>query len=129
MFDYVATGGVYHRNRNGTYIQIFNRANPSTSAWQADFSYSEQTVLCHVRDANCTPDTDYYIFFGSGAASSNIFCAPESKPMTGIILVSFSNATSIKSLFVYMLDSPYCTFNIWDPGVSSTTTKQQQLEL
>jgi hypothetical protein len=49
--------------------------------------------------------------------------------MTGIILVSFSNAISMESLFVYMLDSPYCNFKIWDPGVSSTTTKQQQQQL
>ena len=86
---YTATGGVYHPNRNGTFIQIFNRANPSTPAWEADCGYSPdciysgQTVLFVVRNASWVFGAHYYVLLGSGAASGNVFCAPESAPITG----------------------------------------------
>lgn len=85
----LATNGVYHPNRNGTYIQIYNKASPSTPAWQADCGYSPdciysgQTVLFVVRNASWTPGATYYVVFSSGAASGNVFCAPESSPITG----------------------------------------------
>ncbi|CAF4426648.1 unnamed protein product [Rotaria sp. Silwood2] len=102
-----ATGDVYRPSRNGTYIQIFNKANPSTPEWQADCGYSSdctytgQTVLFYVRNANWVYGATYCILFSSGAASGNIFCNPESDPIT---------------------DTNYWNFNIWDPAVSSTTT-------
>lgn len=88
-FNILATGGVYHPNRNGTYIQIFDRSDPSTPVWQIDcgFStdviYSGQTVLFVVRNASWTPGAFYYVLFGSGAASGNVFCALESYPIFG----------------------------------------------
>jgi archaellum component FlaF (FlaF/FlaG flagellin family) len=85
----LATGGVYHPNRNGTYIQIFESTNPSTPVWQidcgysTDVSYNGRTVSFVVRNASWIPGAVYYILFGSGAASGNIFCAPESDPING----------------------------------------------
>ncbi|CAF4107906.1 unnamed protein product, partial [Rotaria sordida] len=107
LFSIQATGNVYRPSRNGTYIQIFNKANPSTPEWQADCGYSPDciytgtTVLFYVQNANWTPGAYYYILFSSGAASGNIFCSPESDPI---------------------IDPDYWNFNIWDPGVSSTLT-------
>ena len=106
-FSIQATGGVYHPNRNGTYIQIFNRNNTVTPEWQVDCGYSPdciysgQTVLFVVQNASWTPGAFYYILFGSGAASGNVFCAPESDPI---------------------LDPSFWNFNIWDPGLSSSTS-------
>ena len=88
LIDFTATGGVYHPNRNGTYIQIYDRANPSTPVWEVDCGYSPDciytgnTVLFTVQNANWTYGAHYYILFSSGAASGNIFCAPESAPIT-----------------------------------------------
>ncbi|CAF4849818.1 unnamed protein product [Rotaria sp. Silwood1] len=107
LFSIQATGDVYRPSRNGTYIQIFNKANPSCAEWEVDCGYSSdciysgQTVLFYVRNANWAYGANYYILFSSGAASGNIFCNPESDPIT---------------------DTSFWNFNIWDPGVSSTTT-------
>ena len=87
--DTVATSGVYRPNRNGTYIQIYNQANSTTPEWQIDCGYSPdcvyngQTVIFYARNANWTLGAHYYILFSSGAASGNVFCAPESAPITG----------------------------------------------
>ncbi|CAF3830574.1 unnamed protein product [Rotaria sp. Silwood1] len=107
LFSIQATSNVYRPSRNGTYIQIFNKANPLTPEWQVDCGYSPDciytgnTVLFYVQNANWTPGAYYYILFSSGAASGNIFCSPESDPI---------------------IDPNYWNFNIWDPGVSSTLT-------
>ncbi|UJR24846.1 hypothetical protein I4U23_006215 [Adineta vaga] len=107
IFSISATGGVYHPNRNGTYIQIFNQANPSTPVWQVDCGHSSdviytgQTVSFIVRNPNWIHGALYYILFDSGAASGNVFCAPESDPI---------------------YDPTFWTFNIWNPARSSTTT-------
>ncbi|CAF4364889.1 unnamed protein product [Rotaria sordida] len=88
-----ATNAVYRPSRNGTYIQIFNKANSSSPEWQADCGYSSdciysgQTVLFFVRNANWVLGATYYILFSSGAASGNIFCNPESDPITGNLLI------------------------------------------
>jgi len=36
-----------------------------------------------VRNASWTPGAFYYVLFGSGAASGNVFCALESYPIFG----------------------------------------------
>ena len=92
---FIATGGVYHPNRNGTYVQIYNRANPYTPEWEADCGYSPDciysgsTVLFHVRNASWTFGAHYYVLLSSGTASGNVFCAPESAPITGKSLYLF----------------------------------------
>lgn len=91
MFACIASGGVYHPNRNGTYIQIFNQANSTLPVWEVDCGYSSdciysgQTVLFIVQNPSWIFGAHYYILFSSGAASGNVFCAPESDPITGIL--------------------------------------------
>lgn len=122
MMD-LATNGVYHPNRNGTYIQIYNKANSTLPAWEADCGYSPnciysgQTVLFIVRNASWTYGATYYVTFSSGAASGNVFCAPESAPIT-----SKCHADFFTELIDFCVDPNFWNFNIWDPGMSSTTT-------
>ena len=125
----VATNGVYHPNRNGTFIKIYNKANPLVPAWQADCGYSPdciysgQTILFRVQNPSWIPGANYYVLFDSGAASGNVFCAPESAAITG----NASLPVSIYSPLAYShvsrrSDPKYWNFNIWNPALSSTTT-------
>ncbi|CAF4039638.1 unnamed protein product [Rotaria magnacalcarata] len=122
-----ATSSVYRLSRNGTYIQIYNKANPSTPEWQVDCGYSSdcictgQTVLFYVRNANGTPGAYYYILFSSGAASGNIFCSLESDPITDNLLVTKKKYT-IECFISLIIGTSYWNFNIWNPAVSSTQT-------
>ncbi|CAF2200274.1 unnamed protein product [Rotaria magnacalcarata] len=123
----IATSSVYRLSRNGTYIQIYNKANPSTPEWQVDCGYSSdcictgQTVLFYVRNANGTPGAYYYILFSSGAASGNIFCSLESDPITDNLLITKKKYT-IECFISLIIGTSYWNFNIWNPAVSSTQT-------
>ena len=97
---------MYHPNRNGTFIRIYNKANPLIPAWEADCGYSPdciysgQTVLFRVQNPSWIPGAHYYVLFDSGAASGNVFCAPESAAITGDLSFFsrlFSRFSSIRS--------------------------------
>ena len=123
--SYKASGGVYHPNRNGTYVQIFNQANTTTPAWEADCGYSPdcvymgQTVVFIVRNPNWQPGGQYYVLLASGAASGNVFCAPESEPITGNSIRR--QLFSFEENFI-VTDPNFWRFDIWNPSRSSTTT-------
>lgn len=120
----LATGGVYRPNRNGTYVWIFNEANNTIPAWEADCGYSPDcvyigsTVLFIVRNPNWIPGGRYYVLLSSGAASGNVFCAPESKPING----KHRLALEVDKGFCVRLDPNFWRFDIWNSARSSTTT-------
>lgn len=83
----IATNGVYHPNRNGTYIKIYLQSN-DTLVWQVDggwsplVTYSGTTLIFQVPNPSWIPGETYYILFDSGAVSGNVFCGPESAAIT-----------------------------------------------
>lgn len=85
---FTATNGVYHPNRNGTYIKIY-LASSDTLVWQVDCGWSPlviyvgTTVLFQVPNPSWIPGQSYYVLFDSGAVSGNVFCGPESAPIGG----------------------------------------------
>ena len=89
----IATNGVYHPNRNGTYIKIY-LASDDSLVWQADCGwsplviYTGTTVLFRVSNPPWIPGKTYYVLFDSGAVSGNVFCGPESAPINGESIIS-----------------------------------------
>ncbi|CAF0806646.1 unnamed protein product [Rotaria sordida] len=105
IFSIQATREVHRPTRNGTYIKFMD-ASTNTSVqvfdagWQPNILYYGNTISI-ITSYSWIPGRSYYVLFDSGVASGIEFCGPESAPIT----------------------SPtFWTFNIWDPGLSSTTT-------
>lgn len=91
-------------------------------AWEIDCGYSPyciyngNTFIFYVVNATWINQHHYYILFSSGVLTGNVFCAPESAPITGIEFAFFLNR-----VLIYDLDPTFWTFDIWNPLLSSTT--------
>ena len=107
----LATHAGSRPRRNGTYVEVFDSAN-STLVWARDcgFSpdciYSGQTLLFYVSNAMWTPGTSYYILFGSGVVSDDIFCGLESAPVTG-----WYSSLFLRHEYQFLLFSLLCYFS------------------
>ena len=83
----LATAGVNRPSRNGTYIRIYLASN-DTLVWSADCGWSPFVIYAGTVVIFTTPNPPwvegetYYVLFDSGAVSGNVFCGPESAPIT-----------------------------------------------
>ena len=95
-----ATAEIYPPYMNRSYIQIFDRTNPTTPLWQVDCAafpgctYTLDTLSFMVGGANWTKGAQYYIVMEAGTLSANLFCGPKTDPITSTL---FSQTCSFRT--------------------------------
>jgi archaellum component FlaF (FlaF/FlaG flagellin family) len=88
FFLFKATNGVYHPNRNRTDIRIYSASN-DTLLWQVDYDrsplvlYTGTIVAFRIPNPPWIPGESYYVLVDSGTVNGNVFCGPESAPISG----------------------------------------------
>ncbi|CAF2044880.1 unnamed protein product [Rotaria magnacalcarata] len=106
LFSIQASKTVNRPSLNGTNIYFNDAATNSTviqydAGWSPNILYSGNTITILVTNYIWTYGHTYYITMDEGFSSGTEFCGPESIKIT---------------------DPFFWRFNIWDPGLSSTTS-------